>query len=73
MKGALGPGEMIAVDLDGDGIGNDGAGGPRFYTDREIKDRIAGAHDYAAMVAGFTTFASMKGHDGAQPGRALQP
>jgi glutamate synthase (NADPH/NADH) large chain len=66
MKGALGPGEMIAVDLDGDGIvANEG--GPRFYSDREIKDRIAGANDYAALVAGFTTFSSMKGHDAAQP------
>ncbi len=68
MKGALGPGEMIAVDLYGDGLGTLKAAGPRFYSDREIKDRIAAAHDYAAMVAGFTTFTSMKGHDGAQPG-----
>ncbi|PZN92387.1 MAG: glutamate synthase large subunit [Alphaproteobacteria bacterium] len=63
MKGALGPGEMIAVDMDGEP-----GGAPKFYTDRAIKDRIAGAGDYAAKVAGFTTFASMKGHDGAQPG-----
>ena len=66
MKGALGPGEMIAVDLDGD----NGAGA-HFYSDREIKDRIAGAHDYAALVAGFTTFRSMAGHDGAQPGASF--
>nr|WP_310522941.1 glutamate synthase large subunit [Polymorphobacter sp.] len=68
MKGALGPGEMIAVDLDGDGIMAGAKGGPRFYSDREIKDRIADANDYAALVAGFTTFSSMKGHDGPQPG-----
>ena len=65
-KGALGPGQMIAVDLDGD------AGeAPRFYSDREVKDRIAAAHDYDAMVAGFSTFQSIKGHDGAQPGAAF--
>jgi glutamate synthase (NADPH/NADH) large chain len=68
MKGALGPGEMIAVDLDGDGVGFAASSGPRFYSDREIKDRIAGANDYGGMVAGFTTFKSMPGHDGAQPG-----
>ncbi len=63
MKGALGPGEMIAVDLDGEsGVA------PHFFTDREIKDRIAAAHDYGALVAGFTTFRSIDGHDGAQPG-----
>ena len=66
MKGALGPGEMIAVDLDGD----NGAGA-HFYSDREIKDRIAGANDYAALVAGFTTFRSMAGHDGTQPGASF--
>ena len=42
-KGRLGPGEMIAVDL---------AEG-RLFHDREIKDRIAGEHDYAAMIAGY--------------------
>ncbi|WP_310496380.1 glutamate synthase large subunit [Sandarakinorhabdus sp.] len=62
-KGALGPGEMIAVDLDGDG-----GTGAQFYADRAIKDRIAAAHDYGAMVAGFTTFKSLRGHDGPQPG-----
>ena len=60
MKGALGPGEMIAVDLEG----------AVFFSDREIKDRIAAAHDYGALVAGFTTFRSIDGHDGAQPGAA---
>ena len=42
-KGRLGPGEMIAVDL---------AEG-RLFHDREIKDRIAGEHDYAAMIGGY--------------------
>ena len=63
MKGALGPGEMIAVDLDGEsGVA------PHFFNDRAIKDRIAASHDYGALVAGFTTFRSIDGHDGAQPG-----
>jgi glutamate synthase (NADPH/NADH) large chain len=44
-KGRLGPGQMIAVDLD------EG----RVFHDREIKDRIAGEADYAAMVADFLT------------------
>ncbi len=65
MKGALGPGEMIAVDLDGDP-----GQAPRFYTDREVKDRIADANDYGRLVAGFTNFQSMKGHDDPQPGAA---
>ncbi|WP_033922600.1 glutamate synthase large subunit [Sphingomonas sp. 37zxx] len=42
-KGRLGPGEMIAVDLD--------AG--ELYHDRAIKDRIAGEHDYAEMIGGY--------------------
>ncbi|MEZ0494914.1 glutamate synthase large subunit [Sphingomonas sp. IW22] len=42
-KGRLGPGEMIAVDLD------EG----RLFHDREIKDRIAGEHDYAGMIGGY--------------------
>ena len=42
-KGRLGPGEMIAVDL---------AEG-RLFHDAEIKDRIAGEHDYASMIAGY--------------------
>lgn len=60
-KGRLGPGQMVAVDLDGEG-------GAFFYTDREIKDRIAAEHDYPALVEDFTTFASIPGHDGSQPG-----
>ena len=42
-KGRLGPGQMIAVDLD------EG----RIFHDRAIKDRIAGEHDYAAMIDQF--------------------
>ena len=44
-KGRLGPGEMIAVDLD-EGV---------LLHDRAVKDRIAGEADYAAMTAAFTT------------------
>ena len=44
-KGRLGPGQMIAVDL---------AEG-RVFHDREIKDRIAGEQDYAAMIGNFAT------------------
>ncbi|OYY73070.1 glutamate synthase large subunit [Sphingomonas sp. 28-63-12] len=42
-KGRLGPGQMIAIDLD--------AG--KVYKDREIKDRIAGEADYAGMIGEF--------------------
>ena len=59
MKGRLGPGEMIAVDLDGD----DGVA--RLYTDRALKDRIAAAQPYADWVAGFRNFADLPGHAGA--------
>ncbi|MEQ1509738.1 MAG: glutamate synthase large subunit, partial [Sphingopyxis sp.] len=48
-KGRLGPGQMIAVDLD------EG----RFYTDREIKDRIAAEQPYADLVSGFRTMADL--------------
>ncbi|WNO54125.1 glutamate synthase large subunit [Stakelama saccharophila] len=44
-KGQLGPGQMVAVDLD------DGA----VFHDRELKDRIAGEADYAAMIGNFLT------------------
>ncbi len=56
-KGRLGPGQMIAVDLD--------AG--RFYPDRAIKDRIAADHPYAKWVEGFRTFADVPGHDAPEP------
>jgi glutamate synthase (NADPH) large chain len=42
-KGRLGPGEMIAVNLD------EG----KLYRDTELKDRIAAEHDYASLVKGF--------------------
>ncbi len=48
-KGRLGPGGMIAVDLE------EG----RFYTDREIKDRVAGERDYARLTAGYRTPADL--------------
>lgn len=44
-KGRLGPGEMIAVDLD-EGV---------LLHDRAVKDKIAGEADYAAMIGAFTT------------------
>ena len=43
-KGRLGPGQMIAVDLD-EGV---------LLGDRAVKDRISGEHDYAAMIGEFT-------------------
>ena len=42
-KGRLGPGQMIAVDLE------EG----RFYEDLEAKDRVAAEYDYAAMIGEF--------------------
>ncbi len=66
-KGALGPGQMIAIDLDGD-ENVEGGGAPTFYTDRAIKDRIAAARDYAAKVADFTSFEDLPGHDVPEPG-----
>jgi len=44
-KGRLGPGQMIAVDLDR-GV---------LLEDRAIKDLIAGQHDYASMIGAFHT------------------
>jgi glutamate synthase (NADPH) large chain len=44
-KGRLGPGEMIAVNLD------EG----KLYRDTELKDRIAAEQDYASLVKGFRT------------------
>ena len=44
-KGRLGPGQMIAVDLEAGAV----------FDDRAIKDRIAGEADYAAMVGNFLT------------------
>ena len=64
-KGRLGPGQMIAVDLDGE----PGAG-PMLYHDRDIKDRIAAAQPYAEWVEHFSTFDALPGYDGAQPAPA---
>ncbi|WP_164156671.1 glutamate synthase large subunit [Sandarakinorhabdus rubra] len=61
-KGALGPGQMIAVDLD--------APADRFYSDAAIKAKVAGAQDYAALVAGFTDFESLPGRAAPEPGPA---
>jgi len=44
-KGRMGPGQMIAVDLD-QGV---------LLCDRAIKDQIAGEHDYAGMIGEFIT------------------
>ena len=66
-KGRLGPGQMIAVDLDGDGDEPQ----PRFYEDRAIKDRIAAAAPYAEWVAGFSNFADLPGHDAPEPAAAF--
>jgi glutamate synthase (NADPH/NADH) large chain len=44
-KGRLGPGQMIAVDLDQG----------RVFDDRTIKDQLAGEADYAAMIRNFLT------------------
>ncbi|WP_186402755.1 glutamate synthase large subunit [Sphingopyxis sp. P1IMeth2] len=58
-KGRLGPGQMIAVDLDEGTL----------YEDRAIKDKIAGTHDYAARVKGFRTMADLpKGGKSSLPG-----
>ncbi|MBU6165374.1 MAG: glutamate synthase large subunit [Alphaproteobacteria bacterium] len=61
-KGALGPGEMIAVDLD--------AAPSRFYSDAEIKAKVAGGQDYAALVAGFTNFEDLPGRQQPEPAPA---
>ena len=52
-KGRLGPGQMIAVDLD-EGVVLD---------DRAIKDRIAGEADYAGMIGEFLTVADLPASD----------
>ncbi len=39
-KGRLGPGEMLAIDMDQ----------PKLYKDRELKDMLADTHDYANWV-----------------------
>ena len=49
MKGALGPGQMIAVDLD------EG----KLYQDREIKDRLAAEAPYRDMVRDFLSLGDL--------------
>ena len=52
-KGALGPGQMIAVDLD------EG----RLYNDRAIKDRLAAEAPYGEMVGDFRSLADLPAVD----------
>ncbi|MEE4348861.1 MAG: glutamate synthase large subunit [Pacificimonas sp.] len=59
-KGALGPGQMIAVDLDE----------KRLYHDQEVKDLVAGTKDYASLIANFIKFEELPGGDGPQPDAA---
>ncbi len=61
-KGRLGPGQMIAVDLD------EG----RFFHDQDVKDRIAGRQPYGQWVKGFTAFSDLKGFGGAEPGAQFE-
>jgi len=58
-KGRLGPGQMIAVDLD-EGI---------LYHDRDIKDRIAAEHPYAEMIGSFLSLDDLPLVDGGEPCR----
>jgi glutamate synthase (NADPH) large chain len=53
-KGRLGPGQMIAVDLDTG----------EFFEDRVIKDRIASEAPYADMIKGFSTLADLPEAEG---------
>src|SRR3546814_20299421 len=58
-KGRLGPGQMIAVDLDNGTL----------YEDLAIKDKIADAQDYPSRVKGFRTMADLpKGGKSSLPG-----
>ena len=61
-KGALGPGQIIAVDLEE----------KRLYHDREIKDRIAAAKDYASLIANFIKFETLPGGEDGEPPQAYQ-
>ncbi|SFR97832.1 glutamate synthase large subunit [Sphingomonas jatrophae] len=58
-KGALGPGQMVAIDLD------EG----RLYGDAEVKARIAGEHPYGEWVQGFRTLGDLPIPDDAAPTR----
>ncbi len=48
-KGRLGPGQMIAVNLDEGKV----------YKDSELKDRVAAEQDYAALVRGFRSIGDL--------------
>ncbi len=52
-KGRLGPGQMIAIDLDAGEV----------LRDRAVKDRIAGEYDYAGMIGGFLTMQDLPASD----------
>jgi glutamate synthase (NADPH) large chain len=52
-KGRLGPGQMIAVNLE------EG----KLYRDHELKDRIAAEQDYGALVKGFRTIEDLPSVD----------
>jgi glutamate synthase (NADPH) large chain len=56
-RGRMGPGQMIAVDLD------DG----QFYTDGAIKDRIAAEQPYGDWVKNFKTFKDLPFYDDVEP------
>ncbi|MDB5689326.1 MAG: glutamate synthase large subunit, partial [Sphingomonas bacterium] len=56
-KGRMGPGQMIAVDLD------EG----RLYDDRAVKDRIAGEQPYGEWIAGFREMSDLPASDAAVP------
>ncbi|MFN3287480.1 MAG: glutamate synthase central domain-containing protein, partial [Sphingomonadaceae bacterium] len=60
-KGRLGPGQMIAVDLEQGG----------FFDDTPLKERIASEAPYQEWVAGFATMADLPGHDAPEPGVSL--
>src|SRR3546814_12777096 len=62
-KGRLGPGQMIAVDLE------EG----RLYHDGEIKDWIAYAQPYGEWVKGFTSFSGLKGLEAAEHDQRFEP
>ncbi|URW77073.1 glutamate synthase large subunit [Sphingomonas donggukensis] len=56
-KGRLGPGQMIAVDLDAGTV----------LHDRAVKDRIAGEADYASMIGEFVDIADLAEVDPSLP------
>ncbi|MBZ6377692.1 glutamate synthase large subunit [Pacificimonas flava] len=61
-KGALGPGQMIAVDLDEQLL----------LHDQEVKDLVADAKDYASLIANFTLFENMPGAEQPEPPAAYE-